>query len=216
MLDVERSRGVQYYSAPRPFVWHSLAEKQKNVPNAQLSARKAVRESSTCRDTGAVVLGVEEAGVNSTNACSQGGATMVEKYDRMAWKSILNRRSTMPGHKGLKISGRPQNFAELEEMIRSGRDPVLAFAEYLDELYLHKTADFFEVEPATFFDAKTRAFYAGLVEYLGHRLGIAVPPWVEKPEFFLPHPYRKSQDDTAEPEFRRRNVLFNPRHILRV
>ncbi len=141
------------------------------------------------------------------------------KFDDMAWAQIHARpvpKGVLAEHYGLKISGRPASFPELEQMIQQKDDFVLAFCMFLDEFYLFRRAEFFATEPTVFFDAKTRAWLAGVVEYLCHRFGLAVPEWVEKPEFFLSTPWKKSHDDTGEPEFKRRNVFYNPRHLTRL
>ena len=141
---------------------------------------------------------------------------MVKKFDDMAWESIRNRRPSNREHKGLDRSGRPKNFAELEQMIRSGTEAQIAFLEFLDEFYLFKEPEFFTKEPSTYFTNETRVFLAGVVEFLGQRLGVAVPNWVGQPEYFLAEPLKMSHDDTGEPEFKRRNILYNPRHLLRL
>jgi hypothetical protein len=139
---------------------------------------------------------------------------MTRYYDDLGWTSIINRRPTLPEHKGLAVSGRPKNFAELEQLVRSDtKDFTLAWGMFLDEFYLFKTADFFAIEPTNFFPPQTRAFFAGVVEYLGHRLGVEVPGWVEKPEYFLPE-YWKRTGDSGDIEFRRRNIGYDPHHNL--
>ena len=57
---------------------------------------------------------------------------------------------------------------------------------------------------------------AGEAVYLCHRFGLPVPEWTEKPEYFLREAWNKSWDDSGEPEFKSRNVLFNSRHLIRL
>lgn len=141
------------------------------------------------------------------------------KFDDMAWKQLHARPAptgTWADHKGLAKSGRPKNFAELEILLRRCDDWEVAFPSFLDEFYLFSDAEFFALEPTDYFDRKTRVWFAGIAEYLCHRFGLAVPEWVENSDYFLPEPWRKSHDDTGELEFRRRNVLYNPRHLIRL
>jgi hypothetical protein len=53
---------------------------------------------------------------------------------------------------------------------------------------------------------------SGMAEYLCHRVTSPVPEWTDKPDCFLSEPCRKSW----EPEFRRRNISYNPRHMIRL
>lgn len=141
---------------------------------------------------------------------------MAGKFDKLAWDIIHSMPPpSMPGHKGLEMSGRPKDFAEVEALLSGGEDFRIAFPMFLDEFYCFKTPDFFAVEPSDFFDRQTRAWLAGIAEYLCHRFGLPVPEWTEKPEYFLPEFWKKT-DDSGDPEFRRRNVGYNPRHLIRL
>jgi hypothetical protein len=140
------------------------------------------------------------------------------KFDDIAWKTIHSRSVPKPefaNYKGLEISGRPKNYAELEIAVKES-DMQLALSDFLHEFFLFRTPDFFEIEPSDYFSTRDRAWLAGVAEYLCHRFGLAVPEWVEKPEYFLAEPWCKSHDDTGEPEFGRRNVLYSPRHLIRL
>ncbi len=138
------------------------------------------------------------------------------KFDKVAW-SIIEQMPppSMPGHKGLALSGRPKDFAELESLVSDGENFDIAVALFLDEFYCFKTEDFLAAEPTDFFDARTRAWLAGVAEYLSHRFRLPVPTWVGKPEYFLPEFWKKS-DDSGEQEFRQRNIGYNPRHLIRL
>lgn len=141
------------------------------------------------------------------------------KFDDIAWKQIHAR--TVPTgrfahHFGVALSGRPAFFAELERTVRENGDSTLAFYMFLDEFHLFRRAKFFADEPSDYFDRNTRAWFVGVVEYLCRRFKLAVPSWIEKPEYFLPQSWRKSHNDTREPEFRRRNIGYNLRHLIRL
>ena len=141
------------------------------------------------------------------------------KYDNTAWKQIRSRpvpTGDLANHFGLALSGRPSSFVELENVQRETGNFELALSEFLNEFYLFRKECFFVEEPSDYFDANTRAWFAGVVEYLCHRFELIVPSWTEKPEYFLPQPIRKSYDDSGDPEFRRRNILYSPRHLIRL
>ena len=141
---------------------------------------------------------------------------MAGKFDKIAWDIIHKMPPPrMPNRKGLAQTGRPKDFAELEVLLSSGEDWRIAFPMFLDEFYCFKTPDFFAVEPSGFFDVRMRAWLAGVAEYLCRRFGLPVPEWTEKPEYFLAE-FWKRTDDAGEPEFRRRNVGYNPRHLIRL
>jgi hypothetical protein len=143
----------------------------------------------------------------------------VTKFDDIAWPQIESRpvpQGQFADHYGLAKSGRPASFSELEQMLRGGKDFTLAWCMLLDEFYLFRRVEFFAAPPSTYFDPRTRAWFAGVVEYLCHRFGLPVPCWVQQPEYFLPEPWVRSHSDTGEPEFRRRNILYNPRNLIRL
>ena len=140
------------------------------------------------------------------------------KFDDIAWETIHNRpapKAEFANHKGLAVSGRPQNYLELEIAAKES-DMELALSDFLHEFFLFRSPDFFAIEPSDYFSTHDRVWLAGVAEYLCHRFGLSVPPWTEKPEYFLQQPWRKFHGDTQEPEFRRRNVLYNPRHLIRL
>ena len=101
----------------------------------------------------------------------------------------------------------------------------LAILEFLDRFYLYKTADFFAVEPSEFFTLEVRAFLAATTEFLCKDFNLAVPSWVFKPEYILAEPYDAagmsefgifySLEDSTE-EYRRRNVIFQSRGLIRL
>jgi hypothetical protein len=140
-------------------------------------------------------------------------------FDDMAWHQILTRpvpSGKLANHYGLAHSGRPASFTELEQVLRAGADFTSAWCNFLDEFYLYRRPEFFEAEPSLSFDAKTRAWFAGVVEYLCGRFGLPVPQWTGKPDYFLHEYWRKSHDDVCNPAFARRNIGYNPRHLIRL
>jgi hypothetical protein len=140
----------------------------------------------------------------------------MNRFDNLAWEQIHKRPGSKSSNRGLKRSGRPCNFAEVQELLQAGEDFRIAFPMFLDEFFLFKTADFLDSEPTDYFDVATKAWLAGVVEYLAHRFALEVPEWAEKPEYFLSEQWKMSHDDAGEPEFRRRNVQYNPRHLIRL
>lgn len=101
-------------------------------------------------------------------------------------------------------------------MMEQGGNWELVILDFLQEFNFKRTADFFDKEPGEWFPCEMRAWFAGMAEYLCHRFNLPVPEWTDKSEYFLPEPWGKSQDDTGEPEFRRRNIGYNPRHLIRL
>jgi hypothetical protein len=116
----------------------------------------------------------------------------------------------------MEQSGRPKNYEEVSRLMEQGGEWELVISDFLHEFNFFRTADFFEKEPREWFSREMRAWFAGMAEYLCHRFNLSVPEWTEKPEYFLPEPWKKSRDDTGEPEFRRRNIGYNPRHLTRL
>jgi hypothetical protein len=138
-----------------------------------------------------------------------------QRIDEIAWLSIHERAPHPSDQKGLEKSGRPKNYEEVSRLMEQGGDWKLVISDFLHEFYCLQTADFFEQEPGKWFSCEMRALLAGVAEYLCHHFELPVPEWTEKPEYFLPEPWKKSNDDTATPEFRRRNIGYNPRHLIR-
>ncbi len=159
-------------------------------------------------------------------------AAIHARNDAVAWKAIHTRNAPREEERGLKVSGRPANYVELAEAVRAGQDRSFAFAHFLDEFYLFRQPSFFALEPPEEFPAKYRAFLAAVAEYLSHEFYLPVPEWSEKPEYFLaeewdwvadaedfPELLRKRIDrrrERATPEFRRRNILYEGRNLIRL
>ncbi len=141
---------------------------------------------------------------------------LMARFDELAWRSIHERTPHLSDHKGVEKSGRPKNYEEVSRLMEQGGEWKLVIFEFLHEFNFFRTADFFEKEPGDWFSREMRAWLAGVAEYLCHQFKLPVPEWTEKPEYFLPEPWRKSRDDTGEPEFRRRNIGYNPRHLIRL
>lgn len=154
---------------------------------------------------------------------------MRDKFDQMAWSKIVARKPSSNLHcKGLARSGRAANFEELAVDVVRRHGFQSPFADFLDEFYVFKSADFFDKEPPMCFSAKARALLAGTAEFLCHFMNLPVPSWTEKPEYFLPEEWDRTGDllknhenvevrrSKATPEFKRRNILFNARGLIRL
>jgi hypothetical protein len=144
------------------------------------------------------------------------GVMSMTRFDELAWRRIHEPTPHPSDDKGLEQSGRPKNYEEVTQLMEQGGDWELVIADFLHEFNFLRTADFFEKEPGKWFSCEMRAWFAGMTEYLCHCFELPVPEWIEKPEYFLPEPWQKSQDDTGEPEFRRRNIGYNPRYLTRL
>jgi hypothetical protein len=154
------------------------------------------------------------------------------RNDALAWRAIHARDYPQTEPRGLKRSGRPANYPELGEAIAVGQDRSYAFAHFLDEFYLFRRASFFAAEPPKESPVKYRVFLAAVAEYLSHEFGLPVPEWTEKPEYFLSEEWDWVADDAsfpealknridrrrerATPEFRRRNILYEGRNLIRL
>ena len=138
------------------------------------------------------------------------------RFDEVAWRSIHERTPHPSDHKGVEKSGRPKNYEAVSRLIEQGGDWEPVISDFLHQFYFSRTADSFEKEPGDWFSREARAWLAGVAEYLCHRFNLPVPEWTEKPEYFLPEPWEESRADTGECEFRRRNIGYNPRHLIRL
>jgi hypothetical protein len=155
------------------------------------------------------------------------------RNDALAWKAIHSRPVPKEEHRGLRYSGRPANYDELEQaVVEHGQDYGYAFAHFLDEFYLFRRASFFAEEPPTSFDTRRRAFLAAVAEFLSQEFGLPIPAWTEKPEYFLAEEWDWVEDypgfneelrsrisrrrESATPAFRRRNILYEGRNLIRL
>lgn len=138
------------------------------------------------------------------------------KFDESKWRSIHERTPQLSDEKGPEQGGRPKNYEEISYLMEQGGDWGIVISAFLHEFNFSRTADFFEKEPGQCFSHEMRAWFAGMAEYLCHRFELPVPTWAEKPEYFLAEPWEKSHDDTGDSEFRRRNIGYNPHHLVRL
>jgi hypothetical protein len=113
-----------------------------------------------------------------------------------------------------------------------GQEYGYAFAHFLDEFYLFRRGSFFTEEPPRSFSPRERAFLAAVAEFLSQEFGLPLPAWTEKPEYFLleewdwvsdiegfPEALRVRIDgrrERATPAFRRRNILYEGRNLIRL
>jgi hypothetical protein len=164
-------------------------------------------------------------------------ASTRRETDDLCW--VVMASKLRPGERslGLQDSGvRPKNYKELGEWIRRGWDWDLGLREFLNEFLLFRHADFFACEPLDMFSDVQKAFLAGMAEYLSRVYGLAIPSWVQKPEYFLS--YRTPLTDGTElgdfqlklmqesdeyafllaaqtpPEFLKRNILAPARSLI--
>ena len=115
---------------------------------------------------------------------------------------------------------------------RAGADYGYAFAHFLHEFYLYRQASFFAEEPSRqVFDQRQRSFLAAMAELQCHKLFLPVPhldrkrgvlqdewDWVRDIEGFNEQ-FRARVDrrrKQASPEFRRHNILYEGRNLLRL
>jgi hypothetical protein len=159
-------------------------------------------------------------------------AAVHARNDARAWAAIHERPIPTDAHCGLALSGRPANYAELQQAVESGQDLGFAFSHFLDEFYLFRNASFFAVEPPPFFGFRLRAFLAAVAEFLCHEFSLDVPAWVDQPEYALSEEWDWTADlenfpdelrdrvaqrrDRATPEFRKHNIIYESRNLIRL
>ena len=110
-----------------------------------------------------------------------------EEVNRTAWATIDNLPQSSVDRAGLKNSGRPKSFPEMEEQLRMGIDLDCSLSMFLHEFYQHRDPSFFKEPPSPQLSDINRAAFAGIAEWLCHRFGYDVPTWTEAPEYFLEH-----------------------------
>ncbi len=155
------------------------------------------------------------------------------RNDALVWKAIRTRPLPKHSNIGLKFSRRPGDFEELAiAVFERGDDFGYAFSHFCDEFFLFRRSSFFAKESPLSFNPHDRAFLAATAEYLSREFGWEAPTWVNKPEYFLPEEWDYVADlpefpeelrdrianrrERATPEFRRRNILFEGRGLLRL
>jgi len=159
---------------------------------------------------------------------------MVGRWDELAWQSVRERPRPSSPPRGVAEGGRPRDFGELEQLMRSGESLEEAFEQWLQEFYCYLDPSFLAVAPSEFYSAGHRAWLAGVAEGLAVKFGLPVPSWTERPEFFSPQVYDWEEEwlglffppmfaeqidhrlERSDPEFRRRNVIGKLRTLTRV
>jgi hypothetical protein len=155
------------------------------------------------------------------------------RNDAIAWKAIQSRPLPTSTHFGLANSGRPANFVEIERaMVEREQAYGYACDHFLDEFYLFRRQSFFAEEPPASLDRRRRAFLAAVAEFLSGEFQLPLPEWTEKPEYFLAEEWDWVEDqpdfndelrarisrrrESATPAFRRRNILYEGRNLIRL
>jgi hypothetical protein len=134
--------------------------------------------------------------------------------------------------RGLAANNTPANFVELAAAVVSGTSYGYACAHFLDEFYFYRQAFFFDEEPPTSFDTHRRAFLAAVAEFLSQEFGLPMPAWTEKREYFLTEEWDFAETQpgfndelraridrrraSATPAFKRRNILYEGRNLIRL
>jgi hypothetical protein len=154
-------------------------------------------------------------------------ATRAE-IDQIAWKTIKTAAVCSTEPFGYSKCGRPSNYAEFGRMLTDlDGDFGLAWGEFLHEFYRYRTAGFFAEPPPENLSPGRRAMLAGTAEYLSKEFNLPIPPWTERPEYFLPEIWDSWSEiglDVKEFEeerkakshecFLRRNVIYASRDLI--
>ena len=82
--------------------------------------------------------------------------------------------------------GRPRDFAEIGKAVRAGRSWENAWGDWLHQFVYLKDARCLAAEPPESFSVERRAMMAGTAEFFARLYQLPTPPWVDKPEYFLP------------------------------
>lgn len=117
-------------------------------------------------------------------------------------------------------------------MVEREQDYGNPFDHFMDEFYLFRGASFFAEEPPNSFATRRRAFLAAVAEFLSQEFGLLVPPWTEKPKYFLAEEWDWIEEcpgfneklrsrisrrrESATRAFRRRNILYEGRNLIRL
>ncbi len=159
--------------------------------------------------------------------------------DRAAWATIDSSLPALPREECR--TRRPSNYEEMWEAVEAyvphsddalplpGTWPAFehAFSEFLHEFYGSRRASHFSVAPPDGFGTERCALLAGVADYLCRRYDLDLPGWIGDPRYCLqalwdpledicpdlrPTRYRRCQ--MSEPEFLRRNVVFEARNLI--
>jgi hypothetical protein len=154
------------------------------------------------------------------------------RNDALAWKAIRTRPRPKEPPRGIDHGGRPADLAELGRAVLMGSEFWSAFESFLRNFYLYRDPSFLAKEPPEFLDRKIQAFLAGTVEFLAEQLDLAIPGWVEKPQYFLEEEWDyvsglpefppelavriDNRRRRATAAFRHRNILYEGRNLISV
>jgi hypothetical protein len=125
---------------------------------------------------------------------------------------------------------RPQSALETVHLIVGGKDPWLAFGQFLDNWRRttgtsERAALVAEAPPAVLAEyVRWTALVAAAVDLLCAQENLAPPPWVQRPEYRLPEPWflypgwrlRAWQLVETPVAFRSRNIFGGDRILSRV
>jgi pimeloyl-ACP methyl ester carboxylesterase len=114
-------------------------------------------------------------------------STTRQELDEIVWRSMADApRDRSPWRESPWSSGRPQTFAEMEQVMESGHDWEYAWSDWLHQFISRKDPRCLGEEPPSGFPPARRAMLAGTAEFFAKLYGLPKPVWVEKPEYFLP------------------------------
>lgn len=102
-----------------------------------------------------------------------------------------------------------------------------SFSDFLHCFYYFKVAGFFAVPPPDGFGRERSALLAGVAEYLCRRYDLDLPSWIDDSQYCLSELWDPVEDvcfalrasryrrcKRAEPEFLRRNIVFEARNLI--
>ena len=160
--------------------------------------------------------------------------------DRIAWETIDGATLPILPHDASRAQ-RPLDYGQMWEAVEAyvphpneGTPlpetwPAFehSFSDFLHGFYCYRVAGFFAVPPPDGFGTERCALLAGVAEYLCRRYELDLPGWICDPRYYLAElwdpvevlcpdlrvsRYRRCQ--RSEPEFLRRNVVFEARNLI--
>lgn len=109
-----------------------------------------------------------------------------QEQDAIVWASMAEPRGVTEGWTETRQGGRPRDFAEFGLAMKGGRPWDMALGDWLHNFVVMKDRRCLGAEPPQWMCREDRALLAGVAEFFARRFALSRPPWVDKPEYFLP------------------------------
>lgn len=146
----------------------------------------------------------------------------MKPLDKIAW-TILKEKEPVPLEDS---SVRPRNYKELQALLEQSNDFERAWSEFLHSFFLHQDPSQLVYPSPKSLSPRWQALLAGTAEWLAHEFNLPQPPWVYAPQYFLEEEWDVASDwidlsdslnsrrACTEPEFLKRNIVFDTRNLI--